>query len=94
MNMKTMTASAASKEFGFYIDTVQHEPVVITKQNRPVAITISIQEAARLFQDRVDAGIQRGMDDIKSGRYEEMIPKNAARRLEQFKAKLSNTQWK
>lgn len=94
MNMKTMTASAASKEFGFYIDTVQHEPVVITKQNRPVAITISIQEAARLFQDRVDAGIQRGMDDIKAGRYEEMTPQNTARRLEQFKAKLSNTQWK
>ncbi len=91
MNMKTMTASAASKEFGFYIDTVQHEPVVITKQNRPVAITISIQEAERLFQDHVDAGIQRGMDDIKAGRYEEMTPKNTTRRLEQFKAKLSNT---
>ncbi|MFT6076565.1 MAG: PHD/YefM family antitoxin component YafN of YafNO toxin-antitoxin module [Yoonia sp.] len=38
MSMKTMTASAASKEFGLYIDTVQHEPVVITKQNRPVGL--------------------------------------------------------
>ena len=39
MNMKTMTASVASKEFGRYLDAAQHEPVVITKQNRPVAIT-------------------------------------------------------
>ena len=44
MNMKTMTASAASKEFGRYIDTVQREPVIITKQNRPVAVTLSIED--------------------------------------------------
>ena len=92
MSMKTMTASAASKEFGFYIDTVQHEPVVITKQSRPVAITISIHEAERLYRDRVDAGIQRGMDDIEAGRYEEMTPENTAKRLEQFKARLSTSQ--
>ena len=58
--MKTMTASAASKEFGLYIDTVQHEPVIITKQNRPVAVTLSIQQAERLFQGQVEAGIATG----------------------------------
>ena len=58
--MKTMTASAASKEFGLYIDTVQHEPVVITKQNRPVAVTMSIQQVERLFKGQVEAGMPKG----------------------------------
>lgn len=74
MSMKTMTASAASKEFGLYIDTVQHEPVIITKQNRPVAVTLSIQQAERLFQGQVEAGIARGLDDVARGRYTEMTP--------------------
>lgn len=72
MSMKTMTASAASKEFGFYIDTVQHEPVIITKQNRPVAVTISIQQAERLFQWQVETGIARGLEDVAAGRYTDM----------------------
>ena len=66
--MKTMTASAASKEFGHYIDTVQREPVVITRQNRPVAVTMSIQDAQDLFRFRVEAGIADGLSDIKDGR--------------------------
>lgn len=72
--MKTMTASAASKEFGLYIDTAQHEPVVITKQNRPVAITMSIQQVERLFEGQVEAGITRGLEDVAAGRYSEMTP--------------------
>jgi prevent-host-death family protein len=74
MSMKTMTASAASKEFGLYIDTVQHEPVVITKQNRPVAITMSIQQVERLFKGQVEAGIAHGLEDVAAGRYSEMTP--------------------
>lgn len=70
--MKTMTASAASKEFGLYIDTVQHEPVIITKQNRPVAVTISIQQAERLFQWQAETGIAQGLEDVAAGRYTEM----------------------
>lgn len=74
MNMKTMTASVASKEFGRYLDTAQHEPVVITKQNRPVAITMSIQQVERLFKGQVEAGIARGLEDVAAGRYSEMTP--------------------
>ena len=83
-----MTASAASKEFGRYIDTVQHEPVVITKQNRPVALTISIQDAEEFFNYKVEAGIQRGLDDVAAGRYEKMTPENTANRLADFKARI------
>jgi prevent-host-death family protein len=83
MSMKTMTASAASKEFGLYIDTAQHEPVLITKQNRPVAITMSIQQVERLFKGQVEAGIARGLEDVTAGRYSEMNPTH----LESMRAK-------
>lgn len=86
--MKTMTASVASKEFGRFIDTVQHEPVVITKQNRPVALTISMQDAEEFFNYTVETGIQRGLDDVTAGRYEEMTPENTAARLADFKNRL------
>lgn len=72
--MKTMTASAASKEFGLYLDTVQHEPVIITKQNRPVAVTLSIQHAQRLFQWHIESGITHGLEDVAEGRYRDMSP--------------------
>ena len=68
IKMKTMTASAASKEFGHYIDTVQREPVVITRQNRPVAVTLSMQDAQDLFRFRIEAGIADGLNDIQDGR--------------------------
>lgn len=55
MGMKPMTASAASKESVLYMDTVQHEPVIIAKQNRPVAITPSIQQTKQLINGRVEA---------------------------------------
>jgi len=70
--MKTMTATAASKEFGLYIDTVQREPVVITKQNRPVAVTMSVQQFERILKGQVEAGIAHGLEDITAGRYREM----------------------
>ena len=86
MNMKTLSASKASKSFGEYIDTVQHEPVLITKKNRPVAVTISIREAERLFQDKVEAGIQRGLDDVAAGRTHEMTSGYIKELLKKFKA--------
>ena len=87
--MKTMTASAASKEFGLYIDTAQHEPVVITKQNRPVAITMSIQRAERLFKGQVEAGIARGLQDVAAGRYSEMTPTHLETMRAKFKTPTS-----
>ncbi len=86
MNMKTMTASAASKEFGRYIDAVQREPVVITKQNRPVAVTLSMQDAEELFQYRVDAGIEKGLLDVKQGRISPFTPEYADQLKQKFKA--------
>jgi prevent-host-death family protein len=74
MSMKTMTASAASKEFGLYIDTAQHEPVLITKQGRPVAVTMSAQLFQHIFEGCLEAGIEQGLKDIADGRFTQMSP--------------------
>lgn len=42
--MKTMTAAEAKNAFGRLLDTAQREPVLITKQNRPVGVFLSIAD--------------------------------------------------
>jgi prevent-host-death family protein len=44
MNMKTITARDAKTRFGELLDTAQREPVVITKNNRPVSVVVSIHD--------------------------------------------------
>lgn len=44
--MKVMTAREAKNHFGEFLDTARREPVVITKNDRPVGIMISIEDAA------------------------------------------------
>ncbi len=47
--MKTMTAAEAKNGFGRYLDAVQRAPVIITKKDRPVAVTISYEDAEGLL---------------------------------------------
>lgn len=44
--MKVMTARDAKNHFGEFLDTARREPVVITKNDRPVGVMISIEDAA------------------------------------------------
>ena len=44
--MKTMSARDAKNHFGEFLDAARREPVVVTKNDRPVAIMISIEDAA------------------------------------------------
>jgi prevent-host-death family protein len=45
MSMKSMSARDAKNHFGEFLDASQREPVVITKNGRPVGIMISIEDA-------------------------------------------------
>lgn len=90
MNMKTMTASVASKEFGRYLDTAQREPVIVTKKDRPVAVTVSFQDWEELTKLRIERGISQGLDDIENGRFEEVNDANTAARLTRFKDRNSS----
>ncbi len=76
--MKIITATAASKEFGRYLDMAQREPVLVTRQNRPVAVTMSIQDAEELLEYRIQAGIRKGLEDVEAGRVFEATPQNLA----------------
>ena len=90
MNMKTMTASVASKEFGRYLDAAQREPVIVTKKNRPVAVTVSFQDWEELTKLRIERGLAQGLDDIENGRFEEVGEASTAARLARFKDRNSS----
>ena len=50
--MKVMTARDAKNHFGEFLDSARREPVVVTKNDRPVGIMISIEDAREtLFAD-------------------------------------------
>jgi prevent-host-death family protein len=44
--MRTMTAKDAKSHFGEFLDAMQREPVIVTKNNRPVGIMISMEDAS------------------------------------------------
>jgi prevent-host-death family protein len=90
MNMKTMTASVASKEFGRYLETAQREPVIVTKKNRPVAVTVSFQDWEELTKLRIERGLTQGLDDIENGRFEEVSDASTAARIARFKDRNSS----
>jgi len=47
--MKTMMAAEAKNAFGLLLDTMQREPVVTTRKNRPVGMMLS----CRISRQRV-----------------------------------------
>lgn len=50
--MKVMTARDAKNHFGEFLDSARREPVVVTRNDRPVGIMISVEDAAdTLFSD-------------------------------------------
>ena len=47
--MKTMTAEEAKNGFRRYLDEVQREPVLLMEGGRPVAVTLSFEDAEDFF---------------------------------------------
>jgi prevent-host-death family protein len=42
--MKTMTAADAKNSFGKFLDMAQREPVLVTKNDRPVGVFLSMAD--------------------------------------------------
>jgi PHD/YefM family antitoxin component YafN of YafNO toxin-antitoxin module len=59
--MRTVTASEAKQGFASVLQSCEHEPVVIQKQKRDVAVVMSMQEYGRLTRLNV-AEFQRFCD--------------------------------
>jgi prevent-host-death family protein len=83
-SMKTMSATAASKEFGRFIDAAQREPVLLTKKDRPVAVTVSVADWEELLSLRIERGIAAGLADVAAGRAVEMTDAALEQRLARF----------
>lgn len=61
--MKTMTARDAKNRFGEFLDLARREPVVVTKNDRPVGIMISIEDAADTLIPELFMEKEAGYDD-------------------------------
>lgn len=61
--MRTVTASEAKQSFASVIEAASHEPVVIRRQKRDVAVVLSMAEYERLTRLNV-AEFQRFCDQI------------------------------
>jgi prevent-host-death family protein len=85
--MKTMSATAASKEFGRFIDAAQREPVLLTKKDRPVAVTVSVADWEELLSLRIERGIAAGLADVVAGRVVEMTDAALEQRLARFRTR-------
>lgn len=86
--MKTMSATLASKEFGRFIDAAQREPVLLTKKDRPVAVTVSVADWEELVALRIERGIAAGLADVAEGRVTEMTDDATEQRLARFRTRL------
>ena len=75
--MKVMTAREAKTHFGELLDAMQREPVLVTKNNRPVGIMISIEDAADTLIPEMFMQKEQG--------YDEWFQAKVGRTLEAFK---------
>ena len=68
---KTMPAAQAKTNFGSLLDSVQREPVTISKNGRPVAVIMSMQEYEvheELKLERLRHEIRKGLDALEDGK--------------------------
>ena len=68
--MKEIPAAQAKTNFGALIDSAQREPATISRNGRPVAVVMSVQEFEEyqaLKLDRLRREVQIGLDQIDRG---------------------------
>ena len=83
--MKTLSATVASKEFGRFMDMVQRGPVLLTKKDRPGAVTVSVADWDELVALRIERGIAAGLADVAAGRVTEMTEAAFEDRIARFR---------
>lgn len=66
--MKVMSARDAKNHFGEFLDAARREPVVVTKNNRPVGIMISIEDAAGTLIQELIMEKEPGYDEWLFGK--------------------------
>ena len=67
---KTMPAAEAKTNFGRLLDTAQREPVAISRNGRPVAVVLSMEEFERIEElklERLRGDIRHGIEQLDRG---------------------------
>jgi prevent-host-death family protein len=59
--MKVVSATEAKRRFGTLLDAVQREPVLIRRQNRDVAVIMSVEKYERIRKGNI-AELKRAED--------------------------------
>ncbi len=80
MAMKVMSAREAKNRFGEFLDAARREPVVVTKNDRPVAIMISIEDAADTLLPELFMDKEPGYDKWLKGKVTKTIARVDARK--------------
>ena len=76
--MKTISSREVQNAFGSFLDTVQREPVMVTKRNRPVGVMLSMENLPALFEladsmrETIKAGVKTGLADAEAGKGKEL----------------------
>ncbi len=71
--MKVMSAREAKNHFGEFLDAARREPVVVTKNDRPVGIMISIEDAAGTLIQELIMEKEPGYDEWLFGKVSETM---------------------
>lgn len=96
MTMKMMSAKEAKNSFGVFLDSVQHEPVVVTKRDRPVGVMFSMNDLPAMthFVDamklKINAGIAAGLEDSEASRSSEITDDYVTNLKERLQTRLDN----
>jgi len=76
--MKTISSREAQNAFGNFLDSVQREPVMVTRRDRPVGVMFSmdnlpaLMEFAASMKEQITAGIKEGLADAEAGRGQDL----------------------
>ena len=71
-----MTAADAKNSFGVFLDTIQREPVIVTKKNRSVGMMLSMQDVETLFGGD-EKSVTRALEEARIDQKIEVARKQA-----------------
>lgn len=94
MTMKTISSREAQNGFGAFLDSVQREPVMVTKRNRPVGVMLSMDNLPALLdladsiRGTINAGVKGGLVDADAGKGKELTDDYVAGLKQELQARI------
>jgi prevent-host-death family protein len=85
--METVSSVEAKNSFGEVVMKVQQEPVCITKNNKPAAVMMSMNEyesIQALREQLLHQRLYQALEDVKAGRVRDGMEVNAELRKKYF----------